>query len=365
MPPRSSALREPPRFRLIGAVLALAVLANPAGAQDAPAPSTARVQPDVPARLLKSGRPEYPLLLRKTGNRGNVTVYYQVRSSGELANFTVLASDHPAFEQAVMEWLLRQKASPAMKSGVAVDAWVTQSYHFELQGAGLDPFSPPAVPAAGMREDLRYDTPPKIRYVAPLVYPRDKLAAGVDGTARLNVLLGPDGKVHVVKVLASSNEEFGYAAKASLEAWRFEPARKNGQPSWALFSYEQKFDDADREARVNDSAQHLLQLVTSGAPGIATLKDLDAPLVPRYRPTPVYPPELKDAGVGGNARIEFLVDRDGAAQLPRVLSADNPQFGWAAVTAVSRWRFDPPLRNGRAVDVQAEVPVVFTPAAQH
>ncbi len=59
--------------------------------------------------------------------------------------------------------------------------------------------------------------------------------------------------------------------------------------------------------------------------------------------------------------VEFFIDRDGRAQLPRVLDAPDEGLAWAAATAVSRWQFTPPLRGGKPVDVRATVPVDFNP----
>ncbi len=57
------------------------------------------------------------------------------------------------------------------------------------------------------------------------------------------------------------------------------------------------------------------------------------------------------------------IDRAGRAQLPRVVSTTREDFGWAAATAVARWQFTPPTKDGKPVDVKARVPVSYTPPA--
>ncbi|MCC6414614.1 MAG: TonB family protein, partial [Opitutaceae bacterium] len=59
------------------------------------------------------------------------------------------------------------------------------------------------------------------------------------------------------------------------------------------------------------------------------------------------------------AVIDFLVDENGIAQLPQVVSASDPAFGYAACQAIAAWRFKPPTRNGKGVAVQVRVPVGF------
>jgi TonB family protein len=57
--------------------------------------------------------------------------------------------------------------------------------------------------------------------------------------------------------------------------------------------------------------------------------------------------------------VEFVVDEDGRARLPRVVKATHESFGHAAASGVASWRFAPPTRGGRAVAVRAQVPFSF------
>ncbi|HUG11653.1 MAG TPA: energy transducer TonB, partial [Opitutaceae bacterium] len=93
----------------------------------------------------------------------------------------------------------------------------------------------------------------------------------------------------------------------------------------------------------------------------AKAKELDAPLRSSFAIPPVYPTALKRKGVDGTARIEVIVDKKGRAVLPRILEASEPEFGWAAATAVQRWRFDPPTVGGKPVEVKVVIPIRFTP----
>ena len=62
------------------------------------------------------------------------------------------------------------------------------------------------------------------------------------------------------------------------------------------------------------------------------------------------------------ALIEFIVDREGHAQLPRIVSSSDADFGWAAATAVARWQYSAPTRKGKNADVFVRVPIEFVPA---
>lgn len=74
-----------------------------------------------------------------------------------------------------------------------------------------------------------------------------------------------------------------------------------------------------------------------------------------------YPPALKQGDKpAGTAMIEIVIDREGRARLPRIVSATREEFGWAAATAAAQWVFQPPMRGGHAVDVKVRVPFEFT-----
>ena len=89
--------------------------------------------------------------------------------------------------------------------------------------------------------------------------------------------------------------------------------------------------------------------------------DLDEKLTPLYRVAPGYPAALRADKPSGEATVEFVIDRDGRARLPRIVAATREEFGWAAATAVAQWLFRPPLRGGAPVEVKVQIPFNFTP----
>lgn len=76
---------------------------------------------------------------------------------------------------------------------------------------------------------------------------------------------------------------------------------------------------------------------------------------------PDYPRIAREAGVEGWVDLEFVVRADGTVADPRVLNAQpTGTFDEAAVAAVSRWRFEPVIRDGRAVDQRARMRMRFS-----
>jgi TonB family protein len=86
---------------------------------------------------------------------------------------------------------------------------------------------------------------------------------------------------------------------------------------------------------------------------------LDRPLRIVSQKAPIFPSAQKKKSRSGRATVEFLIDEKGNVALPRIISSDAPEFGYAAVQAVSTWQFDPPTANGKAVITRARVPFDF------
>jgi TonB family protein len=60
-------------------------------------------------------------------------------------------------------------------------------------------------------------------------------------------------------------------------------------------------------------------------------------------------------GESGRAVVDFYVDDTGRVLLPEVVSASGEAAGWAALTAVNRWRFLPPRQGGQATMARGRV----------
>jgi len=125
---------------------------------------------------------------------------------------------------------------------------------------------------------------------------------------------------------------------------------------------------------------------------IFDISRLDRTPTPKFQARPQYPAELRTAGIGGEAVVDFVVDAEGAVRnakaiRSRVGDARNANrsgagdfvvqgtgvpgaevagqaaagpFETAAVEAVSKWKFAPGEKGGRKVNTHLQVPIVFT-----
>jgi protein TonB len=79
-----------------------------------------------------------------------------------------------------------------------------------------------------------------------------------------------------------------------------------------------------------------------------TLTPADGAAIPLVRVPPRYPERALARGVEGRVLVGFTIDRAGNVASPEVLAAEPPNvFDRAAIEAVSQWKYNPRIRNGR------------------
>jgi TonB family protein len=345
------------------------------------AAARARADEIVPADHVDQGpvvksqvSPVYPYSLRLTGNKGEVVVDFIVDPKGDVVRADVSKSSHPDFEAPAVEAVLKWKFKPGMADGHPVYVHMKVPIYFQLQmgvqderlpdrfKGGLDPWVIPPHAPKEAPADFQYDEPPKPLLTSAPVYPYDLLVRKVKGKASVTFFIDTAGRPHVLKVVSATLPEFGASTTAMIEAWKFEPARKDGKPCMAILRKDQDFETDAQDFPVNDSAERLLKVLKkTPCPILGDFRDLDAPLKGRFTPSPVVPDSVRKANARAEAVVDFIVDHAGHAQLPQVISSTSPDFGWAAATAVGRWQYSAPTKNGRPVDVRVRVPLVFLP----
>lgn len=97
-------------------------------------------------------------------------------------------------------------------------------------------------------------------------------------------------------------------------------------------------------------------------PGVLLVDQVEVPAALDTRsPLPRFPQVLKEAGVGGMARLSFVVDTLGHVELEtvRVVESTHPAFALAVRTTLPRMRFAPARVGGRPVRQLVEFPVQF------
>ncbi|HYD52676.1 MAG TPA: energy transducer TonB [Gemmatimonadaceae bacterium] len=114
----------------------------------------------------------------------------------------------------------------------------------------------------------------------------------------------------------------------------------------------------------------LVATVAEARPGAAPVDTVDAlrytidrPAAPPTRPRPpVYPPELREAGVEGEAVLEFVIGADGTVRdgSVTVVRATAHQFATAAAVALNAMRYRPASIRGCAIPTLVRQPFQFS-----
>lgn len=77
---------------------------------------------------------------------------------------------------------------------------------------------------------------------------------------------------------------------------------------------------------------------------------------------PKYPASMLRAGVGGTVVVLAEVDAQGnPVNVSVVERSGERELDRAALSAVKQWRFEPAMRNGKAIATSVKVPVDFKP----
>ncbi|MFZ5494597.1 MAG: TonB family protein [Verrucomicrobiota bacterium] len=348
------------RLTLVAGLLlghALLLAAEPPPKDDDP--------PDVMPKPVRRQPPIYPYNARMAGLNGKVLVGFIINTKGEVINPHVVRSNNPWFERPALDAILKWKFEPALKAGRPVNIHANQLLEFDSQAdfGGQDLWRVPSRnPDPAAPEQLRWTKPPEPVGTAFPVYPWEDFQARRDGKTELRFVIGPHGRVVAAKVIESTTPEMEQAVLAMIDVWEFKPAEKaDGTPCFAAFSikHDFRYSGTRGDVPITEGAHRILRLMQKSPDKIVPAAQLDERPKPLSYRAPVYPTTLLAAGRPGSAQIEFIIDEDGDAQLPRIVSCTEPAFGYAAVQAVATWRFAPPLKDGKRVATRVQVPMNF------
>jgi TonB family protein len=82
---------------------------------------------------------------------------------------------------------------------------------------------------------------PKALYAPDPEYSEEARKAKYQGTVVLWVVVGPDGRPHAIKVYRTLGMGLDEKAIEAVRNWKFEPARKDGQPVAVQINVEVNF----------------------------------------------------------------------------------------------------------------------------
>ena len=83
-------------------------------------------------------------------------------------------------------------------------------------------------------------------------------------------------------------------------------------------------------------------------------------LVPTLKTKPAYPPRALRSGIEGIVTVEFTIAVDGSVKDPNIIKSDPPKiFDRSVLKAIEKWKFNPDIVDGKAVEKRARQDIHF------
>ncbi len=101
------------------------------------------------------------------------------------------------------------------------------------------------------------------------------------------------------------------------------------------------------------------QSAGTGESGGPLLMSSDGDAVPLVRVQPAYPERAMQRGIEGRVLVMFTISKSGSVKDAKVVAAEPPgYFEQAALKAVSQWKYNPRIENGKPVE-QPGIKIAF------
>ncbi|HEX2853310.1 MAG TPA: TonB family protein [Opitutaceae bacterium] len=301
----------------------------------------------------------YPEALTERRLSGRVAFACVVQPDGRATDLRILGASHADFVLPAFDAIAHWEFTPAMQGDLPTASELRGAVAFDsLASTRAEVLAANAItaPDGSAPQNL-----PLLESAVDAMWPYALLVEGKGGNASVEFTVQPTGKVTDVKVRDATHPDFGRALAAAIEQWLFSPALSEGRTVPVTLVKKAEFKPVPMELQ-DASGDPVVRLVRLVRAGPIRGGGLDEKISPVYRVAPGYPAALA-AGErpSGNTTIEFVIDRDGRARLPRIVSATHEEFGWAAATAVGQWIFKAPKRAGEPAEAKVQIPFNFVP----
>ena len=194
-----------------------------------------------------------------------------------------------------------------------------------------------------MNEHPRPEFPPELRQLS------------VSGRVVVEFIVDSTGHVHQTRVLEATPAAFARTGANYFLAAKFTPGRKDGHAVNTRMQMPFIFhlNEAD-----STKYQPVPSMIAEAL--IVPLETLDQKPVATFTQRPQFPFSMRRKGIEGSAVVEFIVDAEGNVQGARAVKSSHEDFGAASAAAVSKWKFQPGIKDGRAVNTRMQMPMAFT-----
>ncbi len=320
-------------------------------------------------KLIHQEPPVYPPLAKQARIQGTVRFTATIAKDGTVKDLQ-LVSGHPLLVPAAREAVRKWQYEETLLNGQPVEIVTQVDVNFTLSGAAGEGAS------AGVAEVREAPAPPPFASVEPEkgvkrirvapadqeeklilrqapMYPPLAQQAGVRGIVTVRLLIAVDGSVKAVQVVRGHPLLIPAATEAAKQ-YRYRPTTLDGQPAEVTTEVEVRIPPGEWPAA---SASPMPEVevppdVYKVGPAVS------APKIVR-KLEPQYSEEARDAKHQGKVVLWVVVEEDGKVRQTKVLNSLGLGLDEKAVEAVKQWEFEPAMRDGKPVKVQATIEINF------
>lgn len=214
-------------------------------------------------------------------------------------------------------------------------------------------------------------------------YPQELEDTGQSGQAVIALTITPEGRVAETRVQEADHPAFGRAALAVLDQWRFEPARRDGEPiaqrvelpfqfrapldqQFNAMIGRKVFQHLPPDTEIVEESQLKRRLRPANStptlkPGVATMMKDMGPQRRSLHVPPVLPRALQDREFDDVITVRCLVAPDGSVinpeleEMPKTAELAGPALLTAALS-----RFQPPRLPNKTAYVRTTITIDFS-----
>lgn len=214
--------------------------------------------------------------------------------------------------------------------------------------------------------DLWGDRPLRIVQTTQANFPASLAAEGIDeGEVRAVLNVDAAGKLVDYLVTAYTRREFADELVANLREWSYEPAQQRGEPVGSRLEVVFTFQARGMVLSLTPLGSVAVTTNRMVRPELTSLvcrpAELDVPVRALRTVEPQHPGNPPSSSpVRPTVLIDFYIDMEGRPRMPVVLRAAQEVYAIAAVDALMRWQFSPPLSRGRPRIVRATQQFAFS-----
>jgi len=191
-------------------------------------------------------------------------------------------------------------------------------------------------------------TPPRPLVTFAPEYPVELLDELLEGKVVVEMIISTEGRVKNPVIKSSDHDAFTRETLKVLDAWEFEPAKRDGVPVNQRVNLPFNFKP-DPTDLLNKRLGRNVYVRLGQAP--VPLEELRRPLKAIGQWSSVYPAAMQGSGEEKTVRVQFVVGGDGKTYNPELLDNVDAIWAMAAIATVVGMEFEPVQQKGKPVSV--------------